>query len=253
MFPVLHLGPLVLQAPGLFLLLGVWVGLNMAGKRAQASGLQPGALDNLIMAILSGFLIGGRLVFIAANFSTFQNSPLDIFSLNYELFDPSGGLASGLIVGGVYGQRNGFSLWPTLDALTPFLATLAVAIHIAHLAGGLAYGEPSSLPWAIELRGATRHPSQVYESLGALMILLTVALRKPYSISGMMFLLFVSASAGMSLFLQAFRGDGAVTASGVRVAQITAWIILAASLALLDRRLQPPIPQAESPNPSLDQ
>lgn len=253
MFPVLQIGPLVVQAPGLFLLLGVWVGLNLAGKRAQASALQSSALDNLIMFMLSGFLIGGRLVFIAANFSTFQNSPLDIFSLNYELFDLSGGLASGLAVGGIYGQRNGFSLWPTLDALTPFLATLAVAIGLAHLASGSAYGEPSSLPWAIELRGAARHPSQVYESLGAILILFALGLRKPFSHSGALFLLFSVASAAMSLFLQAFRGDGAVTASGIRIAQFTAWIILAASLALLDRRLHTPLSQPETPSPSLDQ
>ncbi len=253
MFPVLQIGPLVLQAPGLFLLLGVWVGLNLAGKRAQASGLQSSALDNLIMFMLSGFLIGGRLVFIAANFPTFGNSPLDIFSLNYELFDLSGGLASALALGGLYGQRNGFSLWPTLDALTPFLATLTLSIGLAHLASGAAYGEVTSVSWAIKLRGAMRHPSQIYETLGAVFILFSIGLRKPYKVSGVLFLLFVSASAGMSLFLQAFRGDVTTTTSGIRVTQLAAWAVLAAALALLDRRLHAPTLQSETPTPSQDQ
>jgi len=253
MFPTIHIGPLVLQSPGLFLLLGVWVGLSLAGKRAHWHNMESNALDNLIMAMLIGFILGGRLIFIAANISTFSNSPLDIFSPNFDLFQLNGGLASGLISGWVYAQRSGFSIWPSLDALTPFFAALATAIGFAHLASGAAYGEVTSAAWAIELRGGMRHPSQVYEIVGALLILLMIGTRKPYQTSGVLFLVFVSASAGMSLFLQAFRGDASLTQGGIRIAQITAWAVLAVALALLDNRLHTPIPEPNLPTPSQDQ
>ncbi len=48
---------------------------------------------------------------------------------------------------------------------------MMLAVPLANLASGDAFGAPSSLPWAIELWGAARHPVQIYEAVAAGLIL----------------------------------------------------------------------------------
>ena len=235
MLPILNIGPLAVQTPGLLLLIAVWVGLSLAGKRSHHSGIASETLDSLVLASLTGFVLGGRLFYVVGNLNTFLASPLDIVSLNYSLFDLAGGLASGLLTGLVYGRRKQLPLLPTLDALTPFLATLMVGLGTSHLASGDAFGKETSLPWAIEIFGAKRHPSQVYEIAAALFILNLFGLRKPFMVPGKQFLLFVAFSAGTALFLEAFRGDSILVAGGIRLTQVLAWLILAAVLISLEQ------------------
>lgn len=230
MFPILHIGPLAVQAAGLFVLASIYIGMILTEKRTVHSGLKSASLDNLILLALFGFLAGGRVFFALTHLDSFRASPLDIFSVNPSLFDLAGGLAAGLIVALVYGQRKGLAFWPTLDALTPFFATVMVGLGLSHLADGSAFGRETSLPWGIELHGAVRHPSQVYEIAAALFILNLIGLRKPFPAAGAQFLAFIAWTAGAHLFLEAFRGDSTLVFGGLRLGQILAWIVLASAL-----------------------
>ncbi len=235
MFPILQIGPLAVQAAGLFLIASVYIGMVLTEKRASQSGLNSASLDNLILLALFGFLAGGRLSFALQNRDSFRASPLDLFSLNASLFDPIGGFALGLIAALIFGQRKGLAFWPTLDALTPFFATILVGLGISHLANGSAFGRETPLPWGIELHGAARHPSQVYEVTLALFILSLVGMRKPFPAAGAQFLTFLAWTAGARLFLEAFRGDSTLVFGGLRLGQILAWIVLAITLLALNR------------------
>jgi phosphatidylglycerol:prolipoprotein diacylglycerol transferase len=234
-FPVIQLGPLAIQSAGLFLLASLWIGITLTEKRAAHSRLKSASLDNLILFALFGFLAGGRLSFAALHWESFLASPLDIFSINTALFDLTGGLAAGLIVALVYGQRKGLPFWSTLDALTPLFATVMVGLGASHLASGEAFGKGTSLPWGIELFGAVRHPSQVYEIAAALFILNLIGLRKPFSVAGTQFLAFLAGTAGARLFLEAFRGDSTLVFGGLRLGQILAWIVLAVAFFGFER------------------
>ena len=235
MFPIIQIGPLAVQAAGLFVIASVYIGMVLTEKRASQSGLNSASLDNLILLALFGFLAGGRLSFAITHWDSFRVSPLDIISLNASLFDLTGGLAIGFIVALVYGQRKGLAFWPTLDALTPFFATVMVGIGLSHLASGNAFGKETSLPWGISLHGAVRHPSQVYEVALALFILSLIGLRKPFPIAGAQFLTFLAWTAGAHLFLEAFRGDSTLVFGGLRLGQILAWIVLAVAFLALTR------------------
>jgi prolipoprotein diacylglyceryltransferase len=178
--------------------------------------------------------LGGRIVYAAAHLPAFVNDPWGLISLNAGLFDPLGALAASLIAALAYAQRTGLPLWPTLDALTPFLACIAVGLGFSHLASGKAFGKPTDLPWAVQALGANRHPAQVYEiiaSLGALGLVLARGSGPP---SGAQFLFFAALTAGWRLFLEAFRGDSALTLGGLRSVQIIAWLVLAGALLGLE-------------------
>lgn len=213
----------------------IWAGLFLAEKRSKRHGVNDDDLNNIVFFPLLGYVLGGRILFAVENFSAFTQNPRSLISLNLDLFDPFGGMVLALLVALVYGQRKKLPLWPTLDALTPFLAVFALGLGLAHLASGSAFGKEASLPWGVQLWGAMRHPSQIYEILAALLILGLLWFQKSDTRPGIHFLTFAALTSGARLFLEAFRGDSNLVPGGLRLAQIIAWVVLALSLYFLDR------------------
>jgi phosphatidylglycerol---prolipoprotein diacylglyceryl transferase len=211
----------------ILLVIALWVGLALTEKPSKRYSLAEDTLNNLVYYSIVGYIIGGRVLFVLANIATFTQSPLGIFSINIDLFDPIGAVAIALLTGYVYGQRQKLPLWSTLDALTPLFATLAIGLSLSHLAAGTAFGRPTNLPWGIDLWNATRHPSQIYELIASLIIFGLIWFRKTDSPSGSTFLFFAALMAGARLFLEAFRGDSTLLFDSVRLAQVIAWVVLA--------------------------
>ncbi len=218
----------------ILLVVALWIGLTLSEKRAARHKVNGQALNNLVFYALMAFVAGGRILFAVAQLEAFAKSPFSLFALNPDLFDPLGGLAAAFITALVYGQRKGLALWPTLDTLTPFFATVMVGIGASHLASGDAFGKETSLPWGIELFGAVRHPSQVYETFAALVIL-GIVLRTSPARDGATFLSFLAWTSGGRVFLEAFRGDSTLVFGGLRLGQIFAWIVLASAFFGLER------------------
>jgi phosphatidylglycerol:prolipoprotein diacylglycerol transferase len=214
----------------MLLLAALWIGLYLSEKLVERHVISKDTLNNIIYYSLLGYIIGGRLLFAVANLSAFAESPLGIFSLNLDLFDPFGALVAAVLVGFVYGQRQRLPLWPTLDTLTPLLAMLAIGVSLSHLATGTAFGSPTTLPWGIQLWNATRHPAQIYELILSLIIFGLIWFRKTHFPDGSNFLLFAALTASSRLFLEAFRGDSTLIFGGIRLAQVIAWIVLTVAL-----------------------
>ncbi len=218
----------------ILLLAALWLGLYLSEKRVERHDISKDVLNNIVYYSILGYIIGGRVLFVLANLSAFTQSPLSIFSVNVDLFDPVGAFILAILVAFVYGQRQKLPLWSTLDALTPLFAILAIGLSLSHLAAGTAFGSPTNLPWGIDLWNATRHPSQIYELIAALLVFGFIWFRKTDSPAGSDFLLFVALTAGARLILEAFRGDSTLIFSGVRLAQVIAWIVLAIALFAIE-------------------
>jgi phosphatidylglycerol---prolipoprotein diacylglyceryl transferase len=235
MLPILQIGPLAMQTPGLILILGLWVGLTLAEKLAPRYQINPNDIYNLVFNALIAGVIGARIIFVIRYIDIFRATPLNLISLNPGLLDPLGGLGVGFLIALIYGNRKNLPLWSTLDALTPILAVFAVAISLANFASGDAFGIETQVPWGILLWGAKRHPVQIYETLGASFILTIIWFSK-YGKNltsrgpGITFVTFLVMSASVRMFLEAFRGDSLILLGNIRTFQVLAWVVLATSL-----------------------
>jgi phosphatidylglycerol:prolipoprotein diacylglycerol transferase len=255
-YPILNVGPAAIQLPGLVLLLGFWLSLNIAGRRAKAAGLSEDVVFNAgMIALLSG-LIGARLGYVALHWSAYQQDLQGVVSLT------AGALSTpvGLLVGGgaaaLYLRRRHPPLpvpsamlkTGLLDALAPGLALMFAFISLADLSAGSAYGAVSDLPWAIELWGARRHPTQLYELLAALVtlgLLWWARARRPYN--GFLFLLSLLVYGAARTFVDAFRADPWLLPGGYRAVQVLGLGAVVLSLWLMSRRaVRPPV--ADVPN-----
>jgi phosphatidylglycerol:prolipoprotein diacylglycerol transferase len=220
----------------------IWFGLFLAEKRSTRHSINNDDLNNIVFIPLVAYLLGGRILYAFENLAAFTQNPASLLSLNLDLFDPFGGLVVAVLVALVYGQRRNLPFWPTLDALTPLFAVFALGLGLAHLASGSAFGRETVLPWGMELWGAMRHPSQIYESLASLLILGLLWFQRADTRPGLHFLTFAALTSGTCLFLEAFRGDSTLILGGFRVAQVIAWFVLAASLFFLERKSKNPSP-----------
>ncbi len=234
MFPLLQLGPVAVQVPGLILLAGLWIGLNVSEKEAVRQKQPPELVYGLIMAALIGGILGARLWYVGRYLDSYLADPLAIVALSTNTVDASAGLIIALLTAAAYAIRKKLPLRPTLDILTPGLAVFAISFGLAHLASGDAFGAPTNLPWAIDLWDASRHPTQVYEILLATAVFFLVwRMRKDIPFSGFLFLAFMALTAVSRLFLEAFRGDSVLVAGGIRQAQLAAMAALLLALWLM--------------------
>lgn len=240
MLPYLRLGPLLLQTPGLAILLGLWLATTAAEKEAKRIQLNPSHVYNLLMVGLLSGIVGARLAYASQYLSIYLENPLSLFALNLNTLAPFEGFLIGLAAGGIYLARKKLPLRPVLDTLTPGMAVFFAALGVSHILSGQAYGVESQVPWSIFLWGDYRHPTQFYETIAALLILVVIWLRPlGYPGAGLNFSLFVSLTALARIFIEAFRADSSILGD-FRTAQVASLVILALSLLLLHRWLRSP-------------
>lgn len=231
MLPILQVGPVAIQMPGLILLAGVWVAVSLTDREAPRYSLRASVISNMILIGLAVGILSARLWYAIRFFDVYLDNPLSVFSLNPTTLAPVEGALTGLAAAAYYGYRKGLPLWPTLDAMTPGLAAFGIAVGFAHLASGDAFGAETALPWAIELWGAQRHPTQIYEVLAAgLIFWLIWEMRRKTPAPGFLFLAWVALSALSRLALEAFRGDSIVAFGSLRSAQLVSIAVLAIAL-----------------------
>ncbi len=231
MLPILNLGPIAVPLPGLLLIAGIWLSTLTIDREAARRNLSANTLNNLVFIGLIGGIAGARLAYVLRHIEAYGDTLLDIFSLNTSALTLGDGLLVGSIAALIYAQRKDLPLWPTLDALTPGLALFSIFTGLSHLAAGDAYGAPASLPWSLQLWGAERHPSQVYEIIAALLVFWIVSrLRSASVFPGFLILTFSALSAASRVFLEAFRGDSEVVFAGLRSMQLAGLLVLLLSL-----------------------
>jgi phosphatidylglycerol---prolipoprotein diacylglyceryl transferase len=236
MLPFVRVGPLLVQLPGLALLAGLWIGSDLVEKEAVRLRLNASAILNLIIYGLIAGLIGARLLYALEHLNAYLVSPLSLFALSGTALDGWGGLLVGLAVAILYGRSKALPLRHALDALAPGLAVFMIALGVANLLSGDGYGLPLDAPWAIYLWGAHRHPTQIYETLLAIGVLIAWRFAsRTDAVPGSHFLLVTGLSAASRLFTEAFHADSAVALGGFRLAQVIALMVLAASFLLRHR------------------
>ena len=238
MFPILDVGPAAIQLPGLILLLGYWLSLNLAGRRGKAEGLPEDAIFNAgFIALLVG-LVGARLGYVALHWTAYQNDLWGVLALTTGALSIPIGALIGAGIAAIYFWRFRLSPPVLLDALAPAFALLFAFISLADLSSGSAYGATNNLPWAIELWGARRHPTQIYELLAALATLglLFYSIRRRRPFPGVLFLLFLLVYGASRLFLEAFRAEPWLLPGGYRAVQVVGLAVVILSAWLMSQR-----------------
>ena len=248
MLPVLQIGPLAIQTFGLVLLLSLWSGIWLAEKFANKFHIPAELLDKLIVNSLVSSVLAARLFYFLRYPSAFLKSPLNLISLNLQMMDWSGGALAGALIFLILVQRKKLEIWSVLDALSPLLPVIGMGLGLATFAVGSQYGTPTGLPWGINLWGEIRHPVQLYQTFGFLLIMI-FQLRhlkgldsdgdnspKEYpQQGGTEFLWILIWSAVLQILLDTFRQDTLLLFGRIHGLQIISFIIVLLAILQLNK------------------
>ena len=223
MYPLVQIGPFRLSSGGLILLLSLILGSSVMSRVARSRGGEKlmRQADNCFYPVLIGATIGARLWYGLFNLDLYGRNPGLFVALRVSDFAWPGALLGGMVAGYLWCRWNGFDELKLADSAALTLPVVRALASVGLLLSGEAFGVPTDLPWGVPLFGATRHPTQIYFALAALIslgLLLWLA-RRPLPI-GALALAYLGLNGLALLLVEALRADSLVLPGGVRVNQV---------------------------------
>ena len=223
-----QIGPIAIKWYGLAYLSGLLLGWLYIRRLLSQTKLWaddrppflPQKVDDLLIYMVAGVLIGGRLGFVLFyEPSYYLENPLDIFAVWKGGMAFHGGLFGSGVAIWIFSRRNGINPWSTSDLCT---ATVPIGIffgRIANFINGELFGRPTDAPWGMvfpearlhypNVEPTARHPSQLYEAMLEGLLLFIVlrilthyygALKRPGLVSGIFLVGYALARSTAELF-----------------------------------------------------
>ncbi len=241
--PVSHLGPIPINWYGITMALGFLVGGWLVWQWAPKFEVPRSKIENLVMWILAGTIIGARGYYLVQNdFGSYLAEPWRMLAMWEGGLAFFGGLFGGMLAAYLYARREGFSFARVADLFAPAVPVGSAIGRISCGLAGMDYGTPTTMPWGIiytnpnsyaPVDGVARHPDQYYELLGDLVIAWLLVKLRGRLPDGGLFLLYLILFSVLRFFVFFTRGSVPEVALGLKNAQWTAVAILAVAVPLL--------------------
>ena len=171
----LEIGPLALHAYGVMLLLGIVAATWLTGVRWVRRGGDWDLVYRVAMWGVLGGIVGARLYHVITSWSTVDGEWWEPFAVWQGGLGIWGGIAGGVLAGAIVVRRAGESVLRFMDAVAPGLLLAQAIGRFGNYFNQELFGEPTDLPWALEIDPANRpegfeqfatfHPTFLYESL----------------------------------------------------------------------------------------
>jgi phosphatidylglycerol:prolipoprotein diacylglycerol transferase len=205
--------PILLELPfgiplysyGFMLTLSVLAGRFLALRLAERAGIDVKLADRCALWTLIGAILGARLLFVVTNFDQFNNA-FEIFAWWKGGVVAYGGFLGGLAASIVFCRMHRLSLLLWADCVVPSLCLGLAITRVGCFLGGCDFGRTWEGPWAVQFPagspafllhrqlgllppGAVEslhvHPTQLYESLaGIALLLMLIAVRHRKLLAG---------------------------------------------------------------------
>jgi len=153
---------------GIFLASAFSVAYFLSLKNAQKLKIETKHIERLFLLILISSVFGGRLfhVFFEEP-SYYWHHPLRIIAVWEGGFTFYGAMLSSVAAIFWYCRMNQLGFLNLLDVIsTSTLLSVSIG-RVGCFLAGCCWGKTCSLPWAVSFEGASVHPAQLYESIGA--------------------------------------------------------------------------------------
>jgi len=245
MYPELfRIGNFPINTYGVLLALAFLCGILIAAKLAARDGLPRERVYDLGLWILLAAIVGSKFLMLFTE-PEYRENPLRLVSLDFLRSGGVfyGGFIAAVVAGYFLIRRYKLPWWKTADAFAPGLALGNAIGRQGCFAAGCCWGKPTTMPWGVEFTeagnkvtgvplGIHLHPTQLYESFGALLIfffLLWLHRRKRFS--GQVILFYAVLYAVMRFTIEIFRDDprgdifGLTTLTGLSTSQMLSIII----------------------------
>lgn len=195
----MHLGPLEIRYYGLVYVLGFllcyWL-LGKAAKQGAVKNLTKERVDDLVLYLFLGLLVGARLFyFLFFSSAPFFSDPLAFFRIWEGGMSFHGGVVGIAAAGFVFCRRFKVSFYQLGDLVVVPAAFALFLGRIANFVNGELVGRVTDVSWCVQFPeyDGCRHPSQLYEAaknLGIFFVLLWMQTKRKFK-EGFLFWSFI--------------------------------------------------------------
>ncbi len=223
MYPrILAVGPITIHTYGLLLAIAFIAGIWVASRNARKQGINPDSVWNLGLVIIFAALVGAKILLVVSDFDYYSRNPREIFSLSTLRSTGVyyGGLLLALAASAWYMARKKLPAWAVADLCAPGIALGQAIGRMGCLSAGCCYGKATHVAWGITFTdqyandnigvplNIPLHPTQIYESLGALCLFCFLMWRLSRKhMPGQIILEYLGLYAVLRFAIEFFRGD----------------------------------------------
>ncbi len=230
------IGPIPLHIYGLLLAVGVLTASWMTERRWVRWGQPAKQWSEIVVWIVIGGVVGARLYHVATDYEKFQGNWLRVLEIWKGGLSIWGVVAGGLIAVLIVCRVRKIDTFLLTDAIVPGLLAAQAIGRWGNWFNQELFGEPTTLPWALEIDRAHRpegfahfatfHPTFLYESIFCLALvgLLLWVERRWRLRTGQLSALYLASYCFGRFWLENLRIDDAKVVAGLR---INAWVSFA--------------------------
>ena len=184
-FPAIEIGPLRLMTFGLFVAIGVIVGIYIAARRNERYGIRRSETERIALILVGLGFVGARLLWVATHWSEIE-SPIDIIAVWEGGLQFTGGFITAILLAPLVTRKwPKDRRWELLDGAVLGLAVGQAIGRIGCVAVGEHLGGPTDffLGWTytggtviegpLEV-GVTYHNAALYEIMWLIPIILVL-------------------------------------------------------------------------------
>jgi prolipoprotein diacylglyceryl transferase len=256
---VWYLGPVPIRAYALCIIAGIVIAVVWGERRLVARGGPAGAVTDVAVFAVPFGLVGGRLYHVATDWQTYfgpGGNPVNALKIWEGGLGIWGAIALGAVGAWIGCRRRGIPLPFFADAVAPGIVVAQAVGRIGNWFNQELYGEPTTLPWGLEIyrrvdpaTGAPNplggvaldrtpievvHPTFLYELLLNLLVAAIVvwADRRFRLGHGRAFAIYVAGYTAGRFFIEQMRTDQATRVFGdIRINVVVSAVVFLAAVA----------------------
>jgi phosphatidylglycerol:prolipoprotein diacylglycerol transferase len=230
--PILvYLGPVAVSWYGLAVAAAIFVGFRVAVSEARRRGIDTNPLGDLLIWVVIGGLLGGRLLHVVDQWSSYAADPMLILMVQNGGLAIEGAILGGTLAGIVGARRLGLPIRRLSDAVAPGIVLGQAVGRLGCLVTGDALGPATNGAWGIRYvnpgamapqLGTAYQPTFLYEAIWDLVVFAILwSLRGKLHKDGQLFAVYLGLYAAGKFALTFLRNE-AIWLYGLQEAQLVA-------------------------------
>lgn len=261
----LKLGPLVLNAYGLCIAVGVIAGVWLANRRWVAMGGSNDTIGRVATFAVPAGIIGARAYHVITDWKSFRGRWGEVFFVWKGGLGIWGGVFLGAVVAWLIARRQHLDMGALFHAAAPAIPLAQGVGRWGNWFNIELFGRPTTIPWALEIPArkrpdgyesfATFHPTFLYEFLWNIGIVIVVIVLSAWLLKrfrmGAAFALYVALYTFGRFFIERIRIDDASLVAGLRVNEWVAAIVFLGAITTLYKLRRPDTPTGAIPSQNL--
>ncbi|MCK5451171.1 MAG: prolipoprotein diacylglyceryl transferase [Candidatus Omnitrophica bacterium] len=218
-----QIGPITLYSYGLCIAIGFLISAVLILKDSEKFDIPKGDMLDVLIAVLVGGLIGGRLLFVLINWKIYLADPLRVLMVYEGGLAFQGAFLMAVFTGAVFAKRRQMSFFKGADLIAPYIAFGQAVGRIGCFLNGCCYGKISTGKLTVVFPHETvaRIPVQLYTSFALFLLFIALSAgRKKQYFDGQIFALYLILYSLLRFFIDFLRGDNPLVLAGLKLSQV---------------------------------